>query len=295
MNTLGQPAEQDQYLQIQPPQAQVYANLQIGMASDPGCLRPQNEDSGLAWHLTLAQHGQSPLSVGLLLVADGMGGQVSGAEASSLACRLAARHVMQEICLPLLLDAEPYSMAPINDVLETAIHIAHEAIQHQFPGAGTTITMALLLGDGVYVAHVGDSRAYLGLRGRLRPITRDHSMAARLVEIGEATGEEAAGQRNVLYKAVGQGVSVEPDVLYRDLPPGAYLMLCCDGLWSHVGDDEISAIVDSAVAPGAACQELVSRAKEKGGEDNITVILAAREWPLPDPEDGQWAVGSSGP
>jgi serine/threonine protein phosphatase PrpC len=72
-------------------------------------------------------------------------------------------------------------------------------------------------------------------------------------------------------------------------------MLCCDGLWSHVGDDEISAIVDAALAPGAACQELVSRAKEKGGEDNITVILAAREWPLPDPEDGQWTVGSSGP
>lgn len=295
MHTLDQPADMDRYVEIQPPQGQVNANLQIGMASDPGCLRPQNEDSSLAWHLTLAQQGKPPLSVGLLLVADGMGGQVSGAQASSLACRLAARHVVQEICLPLLLDSEPYGMAPINDVLESAIHIAHEAVQHQFPGAGTTMTMALLLGDGVYVAHVGDSRVYLGLRGRLQPVTRDHSMAARLVEIGEATGEEAAGQRNVLYKAVGQGVSVEPDVLYRNLPPGAYLLLCCDGLWSQVGDDEISAIVDTASAPGAACQALVSRAKEKGGEDNITVILAARNWPLPDPEDGPWAVGSSGP
>jgi serine/threonine protein phosphatase PrpC len=258
-------------------------------------VRPQNEDSGLAWHLNLAQQGQPPLSVGLLLVADGMGGQASGAQASSLACRLAARHVMQELCLPLLFEAEPYSMAPINDVLESAIHIAHEAIQHLFPGAGTTMTMALLLGDGVYVAHVGDSRAYLGLRGGLRPVTRDHSMAARLVEIGGATGEEAAGQRNVLYKAVGQGMSVEPDVLYRDLPPGAYLLLCCDGLWSHVGDGEISAIVDAAIAPGAACQELVSRARERGGEDNITVILAARDWPLPTTGDGQQAAGSSGP
>jgi len=295
MDTPGQPAEKDGYEQIQPLPGQVYANLHVGMASDPGCVRSQNEDSGLAWHLNLAQQGQPPLSVGLLLVADGMGGQVSGGQASSLACRLAARHVIQEICLPLLSDGEPYSVAPINDVLESAIHIAHEAIQHQFPGAGTTMTMALLLGDGVYVAHVGDSRAYLGLRGGLWPITRDHSMAARLREIGGATGQEAAGQRNVLYKAVGQGMFVEPDVLYRELPAGAYLLLCCDGLWSHVDDEEISAIVDAAVAPDAACQELVSRARERGGEDNITVILAAREWPLPATGEGQQAVGSSGP
>jgi len=267
--------------------------LQIGMASDLGCVRSQQEDSSLAWCLTLAQHGEPPVSVGLLLVADGMGGQQSGAEASALACRLAARHVLQQLCLPLLLDDDPYSRVPINDVLETAVRIAHDAIHHRFPGAGTTMTIALLLGDGVFMAHVGDTRAYLGVRGRLWPVTRDHSMAARLLEIGGATCEEAASQRNVLYRAVGQGNYTEPDVLYRDLSPGAYLLLCCDGLWSKVSDTEMAAIVDAASGPDAACQELVSRAKQRGGEDNISVILAARGWPLHGPENGYGSTGGS--
>ena len=293
MYALRPPSENDEFeeLDIVPVRSQF--SLQIGMASDLGCVRSHNEDSSLAWHLALTQQVQAPFSVGLLLVADGMGGQVSGAQASSLACRLAARHVMQQLCLPLLLDDEPSSRAPINDVLETAVRVAHDAILHRFPGAGTTLTMALLLGEGVYLAHVGDSRAYLGVRGRLSPITRDHSMAARLVEIGEATRDQVADRRNVLYKAVGQGVSVEPDILYRDLPLGGYLLICCDGLWSHVADDEMSAIVDAARMPDAACQALVSLAKERGGEDNISVILAARGWPLPGSENGPAPVRGS--
>ncbi len=177
-----------------------FCNLQIGLASDLGCVRSRNEDSSLAWHLSLAQQGEPPVSLALLLVADGMGGQASGAEASALACRLAARHVLQELCLPLLLPDDQYSRVPINDVLESAVRIAHDAILQRLPGAGTTMTMALLLGDGVFMVHVGDSRAYLGTRGHLSPVTRDHSVAARLLEIGGVTGEEVAAQRNVLYK-----------------------------------------------------------------------------------------------
>lgn len=267
--------------------------LQIGMASDLGCVRSHNEDSSLAWHLALSQQGEAPMSMALLLVADGMGGQVDGADASALACRLAARHVLQQLCLPLLVEDEPYSLVPINDVLETAVRIAHDAVLHRFPGAGTTMTMALLLGEGVFMAHVGDSRAYLGVQGRLWPVTRDHSMAARLLEMGEAVSEEIVARRNVLYKAVGQGLSPEPDILYRDLPLGTYLLLCCDGLWSKVPDDEMAAIVDAASGPDAACQELVVRARERGGEDNISVILAARGWPLPGSQSGDEAAGDS--
>jgi serine/threonine protein phosphatase PrpC len=269
------------------------ANLQIGMASDLGCVRSHNEDSSLAWHLSLAQPGEPPASLAFLLVADGMGGQANGAEASALACRLAARHVLQRLCLPLLQDDDVYSREPINDVLETAVHIAHDAILHRLPGAGTTMTMALLLGDGAFVAHVGDSRAYLGTRGRLWPVTRDHSIAARLLEIGGATSEEVAAQRNVLYRAIGQGISAEPDILYRDLPPGTYVLLCCDGLWSKVADDEMAVIIDAAVGPDAACHELVTRAKERGGEDNISVVLAARGWPLPGSDNGHGGAGGN--
>jgi serine/threonine protein phosphatase PrpC len=293
MHTLSLPSKNSHNVEPHAALGRPSSSLQIGMASDLGCVRTHNEDSSLAWHLALAQQGGDPVSMGVLLVADGMGGQVSGADASALACRLAARHVLQQLCLPLLMDDEPYSRIPINDVLETAVRIAHDAILHRFPGAGTTMTMALLLGEGVFMAHVGDSRAYLGVRGRLWPVTRDHSMAARLLEIGEATGEEVAARRNVLYKAVGQGLSAEPDVLYRDLPPGTYVLICCDGLWSKVSDDEMAAIVDAASGPDAACQELVSRARERGGEDNISVILAARGWPLSDPQKGSGAAGGS--
>jgi serine/threonine protein phosphatase PrpC len=285
------PSANNHHEELQTAPGHTCSYLQIGMASDLGCVRDYNEDSSLAWHLALSEQGEPPASVGLLLVADGMGGQLNGAAASALACRYAARHVLQQLCLPLLLDDEPYHRAPINDVLETAVRIAHDAIQRRFPGAGTTMTLALLLGDGVFIAHVGDSRAYLGVRGQLSPVTRDHSMAARLMEVGGATYEEAAAQRNILYRAVGQGVSAEPDILYRDLPPGTYLLLCCDGLWSKVPDDEIAAIVDSASGPDAACRELVSRAKERGGDDNITVILAARGWAPRAQENGGGAAG----
>jgi PPM family protein phosphatase len=286
MHTLPLPSNQDDDLEQRTSRGSAHPNLQIGMASDLGCRRADNQDSCLTWQLALAQLGQSPLSVGLLLLADGMGGQVKGAQASALACRLAARHVMQQLCLPLLLDDEPFGRTPINDVLESAVRIAHDAIAHNYPGAGTTLTMALILGDGAYMVHVGDSRAYLGARGQLRPVTRDHSMAARLLEIGGASADQVATQRNVLYKAVGQGMSAEPDVLYRDLPAGTYLLICCDGLWSQLSDDEMAGIIDAARSPEAACQELVDRAKERGGEDNITAILAARGWPLPGLQRG---------
>ena len=104
-------------------------------------------------------------------------------------------------------------------------------------------------------------------------------MAARLVEMGQASFEEAALQRNILYKALGYGTEIEPDVLYHDLEQGQYLLLCCDGLWGKVADEEMVAIIAESPAPDIACQNLVAWANEQGGEDNISVILAARGWP----------------
>jgi serine/threonine protein phosphatase PrpC len=256
--------------------------LQLGLASDPGRIRDRNEDTSLALQFMLAQQGQQPLPVGFFLIADGMGGHSQGEEASALAARLAARHVISRVYLPFLDEDEGATdRAPINEVLETSMSIAHEAVRRRLPKAGTTMTIALALGDGVYIAHVGDSRAYLGERGRIQCLTQDHSMAARLLEMGQATSDEAALQRNILYKAIGQGAQIEPDILYRDLAPGQYLLLCCDGLWDKVSDQEMSAIIDASPTPGRACRDLVAKANENGGEDNISVILAARGWPLP--------------
>jgi serine/threonine protein phosphatase PrpC len=255
----------------------------VGLASDPGRVRDRNEDTSLAMQFMLAQHGQPPLPTGLFILADGMGGHAEGQEASALAVRLTARHILKEVHLPLLSERdEAVAQVPINEVLESSIKIAHEALLRRLPTAGTTITLALTLGDGLFVAHVGDSRAYLGERNRIQLLTRDHSMAARLQEMGQTTSGEAALQRNILYKALGQGSRVDPDILYHDLSPGRYLLLCCDGLWDRVDDEEMSAIVRAAPTPGIACRNLVARANEKGGEDNISVIVAARGWPLPE-------------
>ena len=258
-------------------------DLQIGLASDPGRVRERNEDTSLALQFMIAQHGQPPLPLGLFILADGMGGHEEGQQASALAVRLAARQILNQVHLPLLSDQDdPVSRVPINEVLVSSIETAHEALLRRFPAAGTTLTLALALGDDLYIGHVGDSRAYLGERHRLRPLTRDHSMAARLQEMGQTPSDEAALQRNILYKALGHGSKANPDILYHDLEPGRYLLLCCDGLWDKVSDEEMAAIVRASPTPGLACRNLVTRANEKGGDDNISVILAARGWPLPE-------------
>ncbi len=276
-------------------------DLQVGLASDAGRIRERNEDSSLALQFVVAQQGLPPLPVGLFILADGMGGHAQGQQASALAVRLAARHIVNQVYLPLLSEAEEIAKrVPINEVLEGSIEIAHQAVMRRLPTAGTTMTIALTLGDGVYIAHVGDSRAYLGERGSLHSLTRDHSMAARLLELGHATIDEAAQQRHILYKALGQGVQtegmdeqhsrrpVEPDILYHDLASGQYLLLCCDGLWGKVSDEEMLAVIEAAPTPGVACRNLVARANEEGGEDNISVILVARGWPPAEvPETGR--------
>ena len=260
-------------------------DLQIGLASDPGRIRDHNEDASLAWQFVLAQWGHPPLPMGLFIIADGMGGHRQGEQASALALGLAAKYIVRQLCLPLLDNREGMSQqVPINEVLETGMHLAHKAVAHDLPESGTTMTLALVLGDGVYIAHVGDSRAYLGERGHLQPLTQDHSVAARLLQIGQATSQEIDSQRNILYKAIGQGLEIEPDIVYHDLNRGQYLLICCDGLWGKVSDEEMAAIVESAPTPDIACHHLVARANEYGGEDNISVILAARGWPLPPSE-----------
>lgn len=257
-------------------------DLQVGLASDPGRIREHNEDASLAWQFILAQQGQTPIPVGLFAIADGMGGHTRGELASALAIRLAANHVINKICLPMLADDEGMSeRPPINEILDSSVRIAHQAVARNLPEAGTTLTMALVLGDGAYIAHVGDSRAYLGQQGQLQHLTQDHSVAARLIEMGHATPEEAVSQRNILFKAVGQGAQIEPDIVYHDLTWGQYLLICCDGLWGKVSDQEIASIIQAAPSPDIACQHLVARANENGGEDNISVVLVARGWPSP--------------
>jgi serine/threonine protein phosphatase PrpC len=263
-------------------------DMQVGMASDRGRVRERNEDASLVWQCLMTQQGEPPLPIGLYVIADGVGGYAFGEQASALSVGLAAEHVIRHVCLPLLVNDDRASeRAPINEILEESVRLAHQAVSRRLPEAGTTLTMALVLGDGVYIAHVGDSRAYVGRRGSLELLTQDHSVGARLVELGQASADEVTPQRNVLYKALGQGIEIEPDMVYRDLQMGQYLLLCCDGLWGKLNDQEIATTVETASTPDLACQNLVARANENGGEDNISVIVVARGWPLPARDSAQ--------
>lgn len=254
---------------------------QIGQASHAGCVRERNEDASLALHFSVVQQDEAPFPLGLFVLADGAGGHLQGQQASALACQLCASYLLRRILLPLLDGTDEHTeRAPINDVLESSVSLAHDAIARRLSEAGTTLTVALALGSRVYIAHVGDSRAYLGSRGRLECLTTDHSMSARLEEMGQAKREDLGSPRHILYRAVGQGPQIEPDILHHGLEQGDYLLLCSDGLWDQVSDEEMSAIVDAALTPDAACRQLVARALETGGEDNISVLIAARAWPV---------------
>jgi serine/threonine protein phosphatase PrpC len=253
--------------------------LTVAKISDIGQVRERNEDSYLAMDITLQNDdGLTPL--GLYIVADGMGGHQKGEVASSLAVQVSAHHIIQDVFLPFLSGHEQDgSRRPINEALIQAVQAANIAVHQQVPEAGTTLTVALVFGRRVYVAHVGDSRAYIFNQASLRQITQDHSLVARLVELGQATPEEALTHthRNVLYRAVGQAGSLEVDTYMQPLPVGSCLLLCSDGLWGMVADEEIAHILTYAPTPHKALEQLATTANQNGGDDNITAVLVVMD------------------
>jgi protein phosphatase len=128
----------------------------------------------------------------------------------------------------------------------------------------------------MFVAHVGDTRLYLINDTSIEQLTRDHTLVQRLVELGQITPEEAKDhpKRNVVYRALGQNDELEVDTLMRRLPPGAHILICSDGLWGNISDDELREIVrKQTLSPQEACNKLVALANERGGSDNISVII----------------------
>lgn len=249
--------------------------LTVAKISDIGRVRERNEDTYLAVDVTL--HSDDELApMGLYIVADGMGGHEKGEVASSLAAQVSAHQIMEDVFLPFLSShAEDGPRRPINEALIQAIQAANLAVYQQVPDAGTTLTLALVFGHKAYVAHVGDSRAYILNQKTLRQITQDHSLVARLVELGQATPEEALTHthRNVLYRAVGQAGSLEVDTYLQPFPVGSCLLMCSDGLWGMVSDSEITDILTHAPTPQMGLETLAATANQNGGDDNITAIL----------------------
>ena len=250
--------------------------LAVGLAQHTGRVRTHNEDVLLAFTGELAGLESMP-HFGLFVVADGMGGHALGERASGIAARTVAREALNRI-VPFLLanpDTDP-DRPSLQEIMEQAMNAANQAVFAGVPeGGGTTLTCALLIGEQVVMSHVGDSRAYLITSDGFEQLTRDHSLVQRLQELGQLSAAEAAvhPQRNVLYRAVGQGDGLEIDVESHRLPPGGTLLLCSDGLWGLVPNDHIQTLFRQAANPQAACEALVAAANAAGGPDNITAVM----------------------
>ncbi len=268
---LGDEQMADKLARIQriEPQQIVY-----GCGQSVGKSRDHNEDYILAFSVTIGGEGNN-YPFGLFVVADGMGGHQYGEVASAAAARTLAGYLLKRFH-PYLMDPSKGMDEPLQDLMRAAIQESQRAVTQAAPGSGTTLTAALVLGQQMTIGHVGDSRAYV-IRpdGRNDPITRDHSLVKRLEELGQISSDEAVAhpQRNVLYRAVGQGEVLEADIFTAPFPQPGHLLLCSDGLWSVVPDDNLFKIVKEAPNLQAACQDLVAAANNAGGPDNISVIL----------------------
>ncbi|WKZ35714.1 MAG: protein phosphatase 2C domain-containing protein [Anaerolineales bacterium] len=249
--------------------------LIAGVGQSVGKQRDHNEDSVLALTSTISGSVEN-VPFGLYIVADGMGGHQFGEVASNAAIRIMGGNITKKFHSYLYkLPTQPLEDS-LQEVIETSIMEAHQYVQREAPGSGTTVTAALVLGQQVTIAHVGDSRAYsIYPDGRVQPLTRDHSLVKRLEELGHLNKDEVDNfpHRNVLIRALGQGESLEADIFTIPFPQGGYLMICSDGLWGVVNEKDIFRIVTEAPNLHRACQGLVEAANAAGGPDNITVIL----------------------
>ena len=251
------------------------AHFLVGSGQSVGLQRDHNEDAIFTMSALLAD-GTIEIPFGLFIIADGMGGYEYGEIASSVAARTMADHVLSQVYIPhISLDAESPSES-LQEIMEAGVTKAQQAVSRRAPGGGTTLTAALVIGEQVTVAHVGDSRAYfIFTDGRMQAITHDHSLVRRLVELGQITEAEAAvhPNRNVLYRALGQAEPFKPDIQSFPMPHPGYMLLCSDGLWGSVSENELFQIVTSARNPSVACKNLVDAANAAGGPDNISVVI----------------------
>lgn len=255
----------------------------IATRTDTGRVRQQNQDAVYAGDIDLP--GQQKAY--LCLVADGMGGAAAGEYASHLAADVSRAYLERESA-----DHPPPTDEAWQALLRDAVRAANRQIYDAARtdttrrGMGTTLTIALLVGNRLHIASVGDSRAYLlnlnGVTDDGAPsaqLTSDHSLVARLVDIGQLTPEQARThpQRNILYRSIGTDPSVDVDTRSEALEPGDIVLLCSDGLVNHVSDEEIAQIALGEPDLDRATARLISLANERGGRDNISVVMVRVE------------------
>ncbi len=239
--------------------------MKVSVKTDVGLVRQTNQDYYLYRKFCRG-------TVHLCAVADGIGGYRAGEVASRLSLDVVAAEARQAV----------ETGASLRASLEDAMAVANREVVRQslsnpeYTGMGTTVTAALFRGRDLVLGHIGDSRAYLVRGGRLKQLTRDHSLVAELVRNGDLTEAEAQShpQRNILTQAFGSDLRAKADVSQHTLENGDILLLCTDGLTGLVGVADIEATLAAADSLDHACERLVAMANDRGGSDNITVLLA---------------------
>lgn len=229
-------------------------DISFGSRTDIGYVRDHNEDSLI-------------IIPPLFAVADGMGGHEAGEIASEITVNTLAE------LAPSHLDAEGLTAA-----VEAANYNVMKAPRQGIgrDGMGTTLTAAMLEGERLLIAQVGDSRAYLLHKGHLQQITRDHSLMADLTEAGQITPEEARvhPNRSVITRAIGSDIHMRPDIYELNVDAGDRILLCSDGLSSMISNNAIESIMRRQSDAQHCADELVTAALENGGADNVTVVVA---------------------
>jgi protein phosphatase len=273
--------------------------IDVSALSHPGHVRPNNEDQffvtkltrSLETLLTSVPAGDVPERADevnyVMVVADGMGGAAAGEVASRMAISVLVQLALQMPDWILKLDEEhvPEVKRRARRVVQ---QIDAELVERgrrdaALRGMGTTLTAARSLGRDLLIIHAGDSRAYLFRAGRLNRLTKDHTYAQLLVDSGLLRPRDVAGSgtRHILTNVLGgSDAHVEVDVDRLRLEDGDRLLLCSDGLTDLVDDDAIASTLSGTPSSPEACRQLVQRALDRGGRDNVTVIVAA--YTLPD-------------
>ena len=261
--------------------------LTLGALSDKGRVRKNNEDAYAALVPPNTPNGVG----GILAVADGMGGHSAGERASHAAIDGVMRLLGKG---PSSSGLENGRTKQVHDVLISVNQEVFAAAQTpETRGMGTTLSVALVEGNTVFVGHIGDSRIYLQRGGTLTQLTPDHSWVAEEVARGNITQQDAAThpRRNLLTRAVGIGNTVEPATLSYPLEAGDLLLLCSDGLHGLVSNAAISGVL-SDYEPAHAAKEFIRLANSAGGTDNVTAVVAG-VLSIEPPSDSLWQGGSN--
>ncbi|MCP4218679.1 MAG: Stp1/IreP family PP2C-type Ser/Thr phosphatase [bacterium] len=229
----------------------------------------------------------------LYIVADGMGGHNAGDVASLNATKQVDAYFSLQLLSQIRNDNEAIRKAMIDSLLKAHEEILQMAEKHrEYTGMGCTIVAALVQDDALHLSHVGDARAYVSSGPELSLLTTDHSYVMEMVKRGKLTLEEARVSpfKNRLNQAIGATVNIKPDYCHYKLEEGDKLLLCSDGLWDMLADEEILMVLREDLPPQYLCKKLVDMANNAGGHDNITALIYAHEKtkthqaPTPSPE-----------